>query len=363
MGAHNPRKETILVTGGAGFIGSHLARELLTKNHRVLSLDLRGAGPTPVPGVTYLRGDAREQLRVGKLLRDYDVTAVYHLAATVSVPLCQNDPVESYSNNVNATLAVLDATRGEIQRRANEREETALRIAFASSAALYGELGNHQRPLKEDRIADRFRSFYAAQKHASEKMIELYCDFFSVPALIFRFFNVYGQGQDPTSPYSGVITVFSKLAREGKTLPLNDGGIQTRDFIPVSELVGAITAALDLPREKWNALVLNLGSGVRTSVRELAEMIRKIARSESEITSAPPRPGDVLHSLANIQRAKNILGFAPSVPLSSKLGELLEANTPSHTPAVNAPPTLTEKTPIPLAPERLHPPASFRAGL
>lgn len=355
--------ETVLITGGAGFIGRHLARELLSGNHRVVSLDLRGDGTTPVPGVTYHRGDARDPFEVTKLLEAYPITAIYHLAAVVSVPLCQNDPVESYSHNVNATLTVLDACRKEIQRRSREAEPTHLRVVFASSAALYGALGNHYQPLEEDRIADRFSSFYAAQKHASEKLIELYRDSFQVPSLIFRFFNVYGPGQDPTSPYSGVITVFSRLAREGHPLPLNDSGTQTRDFIPVSELVRAITSALDLPSSKWNATVMNLGSGVRTSVRELAEMIRNVSRSPSTILDAPPRPGDIRHSLADIRRARELLGFSPFASLGVKLVELLGTNPVSHTPPVNDRATSIQKTPMPLSTEMLSQPVAFPHGL
>lgn len=341
--------ETVLITGGAGFIGTHLARELLAGNHRVMSLDLRGESTTPVPEVLYIRGDARNASEVGKLLEDFQVTAVFHLAAVVSVPLCQNDPVESYSHNVNATLAVLDACRKEIQRRSNAADATPLRVAFASSAALYGDLGNHYRPLEESKIADRFLSFYAAQKHASEKMIELYCDSFQVPSLIFRFFNVYGPGQDPTSPYSGVITVFSKLAREGHPLPLNDSGTQTRDFISVTELARAVASALKLPATKWDASVINLGSGVRTSVRELAEMIRSVSRSNSTILDAPPRPGDVRHSLADIRRAQDLIGFMPSDSLPAKLVELLGPEQTAHTPEVNDSSTSTQKTQMPLS--------------
>jgi len=121
-----------------------------------------------------------------------------------------------------------------------------------------------------------------------------------------------------------VITVFSRLAREGHPLPLNDSGIQTRDFIPVSELVHAITSALKLPATKWNAEVLNLGSGVRTSVRELAEMIRSVSRSPSQILDTPPRAGDIQHSLADISRARELLGFSPSGSLGTQLRILLE---------------------------------------
>lgn len=332
MGSTRSTTKAVLITGGAGFIGTHLARELLSRDYSVISLDLRGAGDSPVVGVTYLQGDARDSVRVREVLAGSEITAVFHFAATVSVPLCQGNPVESYSNNVGATLSVLDACYHEIERRKMEANPLPLRVTFASSAALYGDLGNHQLPLEESRIADRFSSFYAAQKHASEKMIELYCDFFQIPSMIFRFFNVYGHGQDPSSPYSGVITVFTKLAREGRTLPLHDGGVQTRDFIPVSELVHTAASALTLPLAEWNAKVLNLGSGVRTSVRELAELICYFSNSPSPIIDAQPREGDVLHSLADISRAKALLGFKPSAPLPIKLQELLAMDPPERTP-------------------------------
>ncbi len=362
MGASIRESKTVLITGGAGFIGTHLARELLTRNDSVISLDLRGVGENPVSGVRYLTGDARDPVTVADILATSRVSAVFHFAATVSVPLCQNHPVESYSNNVNATLAVLDACRGEIERRKGASDPTPLRVAFASSAALYGNLGDHRQPLEENRIADRFSSFYAAQKHASEKIVELYCDFFSVPTLIFRFFNVYGQGQDPTSPYSGVITVFSRLAREGKNLPLHGGGIQTRDFIPVSELVKAAASALELAPSEWKGTVINLGSGLRTSVRELAELIRDLSGSRSAIVDAPSRPGDVLHSLADIRRAREFLAFAPSATLAIKLAELLGEPRSSCRPRAESPARPSEKTRIPLAPETPRQPVASPLG-
>ena len=304
---------TILITGGAGFIGTHLCRNLIARNTRVLSLDLKEP-KTPVDGVLYLIGDARNTSLVSELVDLESIETIYHLAATVSVPLCQTDPVESYSHNLIATQSVLEASR---------RSGRQVRVAFASSAALYGSLGDHRNPLHEAAIAERFSSFYAAQKHASEKMIELYRDFFKVPALIFRFFNVYGVGQDPTSPYSGVITIFSKLAREKKPISVYNSGIQTRDFISVTELTSAISQALDLPSEQWDASVVNLGSGTSTTIRELAEMIRSIAGSDAPIVDLPPREGDVLHSLADIRRAKEILKFSPTSDLPVKLSHML----------------------------------------
>ena len=319
MSAHKPASipsgTTVLITGGAGFIGTHLCRSLLKAGHRVVSLDLKGTAPKPVAGVTYLQGDARDLHTLSHLLKYYGVSAVYHLAAVVSVPLCQKHPAESYSHNVNATLSVLEACR---------LHDSPVRIAFASSAALYGNLGDNQEPLREEKISERFSSFYAAQKHASEKMIELYTSFYGIPSLIFRFFNVYGEGQDPTSPYSGVITIFAMLARENKPMHLHNAGQQTRDFIPVTDVAYAIASALDLPASKWDSSVINLGTGAPTTVRDLALLIRTLTDSDSPIVDAPAREGDVLHSHANISRAKALLGLAPNSNLSQGLRSLFQ---------------------------------------
>ncbi len=312
----NSTFENILVTGGAGFIGSHLARALINAGHCVTSLDLRGNPEEPVLGVDYVQGDARNLETIRSLLRRARITTLYHLAATVSVPLCQNDVIQSYSHNVTSTLMALEACR---------LNSTPVRFAFSSSAALYGNLGDDRVPLTEGRIAQRFSSFYAAQKHASEKMIELYHSFHAIPTLTFRFFNVYGHGQDPSSPYSGVITIFSKLAKEQKDIVLHNAGVQTRDFIPVSEIVKAAVGILDLPQEKWNSCVINLGSGVPTSIRELAETIRTLAASKSPIVEGPPRDGDVLHSLADLSFAREFLKLPVSPDLAVKLCELLNA--------------------------------------
>jgi UDP-glucose 4-epimerase len=301
--AENPN--AILITGGAGFIGTHLCRELIRLGHKVVAYDLRHP-KTPVEGVQYLLGDARNFSSVYDVVLQHGITTIYHLAATVSVPLCQKDPVESYSHNLLATQAVLEAAR---------KCDWTVRVAFASSAALYGDLGNHMNALSEHTIASRFSSFYAAQKHASEKMIELYTEFYKVPTLMFRFFNVYGVGQDPTSPYSGVITIFSQLAKAKKPIRVYNSGIQTRDFIAVTELAAAIASAIALSDEHWDASVLNLGSGSRTTVKALAEMIRQLAGSDAPIVDAPPREGDVLHSLADIQKAKSLLKFNPTSEL------------------------------------------------
>lgn len=315
--------EKVLITGGAGFIGTHLARSLIRDGHQVMSLDLKTQVPDSVPGVQYVTGDARDRETVCDLLQQGAITAVYHLAATVSVPLCQKDVNESYSQNLNATLNVLDAIR---------ESGRAIRFAFASSAALYGSLGDSMEPLSEEFVSSRFNSFYAAQKHASEKAIELYQEFHKIPSLIFRFFNVYGQGQDPSSPYSGVITLFSARACRDQPLTLYQAGVQTRDFVPVTEISRALVSALQLAPDQWDSTVINLGTGVRTSVRALAETIVEITGAQSELINGPPREGDVIHSLARTDRARQRLNFVANADLEFELSQILQLSPLNSVP-------------------------------
>ena len=310
-------RQSYLVTGGAGFIGTHLCRKLVELGHSVKVLDLREP-KTRVAGVEYILGDVRDLDLVGRLIDG--AAAVYHLAAIVSVPLCQKDPLDSYSTNFTGTLTVLAAIRLQAERRGTP----PIGMIFASTAALYGSVGDDGRAVKESDAARLFSSFYAAQKHASEQAMDQYLKTFGVPSLPFRFFNVYGPGQDPTSPYSGVITIFAKLAQQGKPLQLNDSGNPTRDFIAVYDIVSALTVALDLPKNNWDAQAINLGTGTSLKIRKLAEIIRDASGMGSELLSAPARDGDVLHSLADITRARQLLGFSPQHELKKTLPELLK---------------------------------------
>lgn len=313
----NRSESEILVTGGAGFIGTHLCRKLVRAKHAVTVLDIR-TPQSPVSGVKYVRGDVRDPLIVRELVGA--ASTVYHLAAIVSVPLCQKDPFDSYSTNFTGTLVLLNA----IREQAQDSGRRPARVVFASSAALYGNKGTEGRALREEDRALRFSSFYAAQKGASEQALDQYRQAFGVPSIAFRFFNVYGQGQDPSSPYSGVITVFSRLAREGRPLPLNGGGRQTRDFISVEDVVDGLARALELPDDSWNAQPVNLGTGTSVDIRSLAEMIRDATGKISALVEAAPREGDVLHSLADISIARELLRFQPKHALKERITALLK---------------------------------------
>jgi UDP-glucose 4-epimerase len=292
----------ILVTGGAGFIGKHLCRELKAKSYSVKVLDLRSVEAS---------ADVRDPATVDRFVSDAD--AVFHLAAMVSVPLCQEQPLESYRTNLLGTVNVLEAIR---------KTGKKIPVIFAGSSAVYGYSGEKPEPLSEGRPLGSPLSFYAAQKLGAEEMLRLYHKNFQVPVTVFRFFNVYGPGQDPSSPYSGVISIFNSRITKDECVTLNGGGTQTRDWGSVHDVVKACVLALDLPKEKCDGQPINLGSGQSTSVREIAEMIAKIKGKTLKMQSAPRRPEDIPHSLANISRARMVLGWTPEVSLESGLREL-----------------------------------------
>lgn len=304
----------ILITGGSGFIGTHLCRTLAHGGYKTRVLDLRSP-QHPIQGVEYIKGDIRDTETLKKAMQG--VGTVYHFAAMVSVPLCQEQPVESYKTNMLGTCQVLEEMRKE-QIRSGE----SIRIVFAASATAYGHSGMKGIPLLEDADPPVPLSFYGAQKLASEHVIQLFHKTYKTPAVVFRFFNVFGPGQDPTSPYSGVMTIFAANIANNKPLSLFDGGYLTRDFVSVHDLCRAFLLALELPESKCDGLPINLGSGKTTSVRELAQIMVKQSGRKISLIDAPPREGDVLHSLADISRAKKVLGWSPQIDLEQGLKEL-----------------------------------------
>ncbi len=304
----------VLVTGGAGFIGTHLCHVLKEAGHFVHVLDLVDP-KSPVKGVHYHKGDVRDLKSIKQALKGMDV--VYHLAAIVSVPLCQQMPIDGYQTNLLGTVNVAQSAVEEMQNSGKQ-----VRMIFSSSAAVYGDLGKKDTSLLESVLLPHPLSFYAAQKLGSEHLLRFYWETKKLPVVTFRFFNVFGPGQDPHSPYSGVITVFASALEKKSPLFLNGGGFQTRDFVSVYDIAKACCLALDLPVSQCDGLPINLGTEKAVTIEQLAKTMKEVSKQDIPIKEAPPRSGDVLHSLAGIQRANEVLKWAPQITLSQGLKDL-----------------------------------------
>jgi len=297
----------VLVTGGAGFMGSHLVERLIANGHYTTVLDNFSTGQRNnlssvlrSKSLVIARGDIRRIHRsLPKLER---VDRVCHLAALTDVQASIRDPVLTSEVNLVGTLRVLEAAR----------RLGAERVVFASSAAVYGSPGTF--PVTEDADVSPI-SPYGASKAASE----LYCRSFEenhgIEAISLRYFNVYGPRQ-ASSQYSGVISMFAK--RLLRTLPLTifGDGSQSRDFIYVADAVDATVAALEKP---LRSRVFNIASGRETTILELASKMQGIAGVSSNLRFEPPRKGDIGRSIADITRAQRELGFRPKMSLDDGL--------------------------------------------
>ena len=307
----------VLVTGGSGFIGTHLCRQLLKAGHEPIIFDLVAPSiDLNDSSVRYIPGDIRSSSDLQNAVRDVD--AVAHFAAIVSVPLCNENQVESYRTNFLGTCEVLEAVRLEMKRSGRK-----IRVIFSGSAAVYGDSGQLALPIHESQTLLSTLSFYGNQKLASEQVISMYRKTHQVPVVAFRFFNVYGPGQKADSPYSGVITVFANRLRKKQILSLHGGGLQTRDFVSVHDVARAAVLALQLPDEACDGVPINLGTSSPVSIRELATEMAKALGHDPVFETGPSRAGDIAHSCANIERAKSVLNWHPEKSLKQGLAELL----------------------------------------
>lgn len=305
---HSPMSSTplrILVTGGAGFIGSHLAARLRTLGHDVrvvdnLSTGFRSNLDAIGEDVDFLEGDLRDPAVCARAVADRDV--VFHVAALPSVPRSIKDPVASHAHNVTATLNVLEACRRSSVRR----------VVYSSSSSVYGDT-----PVlpKVESAEPLPRSPYATSKLAGEQYVLAYARAGLVEGVALRYFNVFGPRQDPNGPYAAVIPQFLRAARDGTSVPLYGDGAQTRDFTFVDNVVAANILAATQPADRVSGWTVNCGAGKRTSLRELIALAEEVAGRPISVTEQPPRAGDVRDSLASLERARAVIGYEPSVAL------------------------------------------------
>jgi UDP-glucose 4-epimerase len=294
--------DIVVVTGGAGFIGSHLAEALRTQGRRVRVVDdfSTGRRASVPPGVELLEGDANDQS--AEAVRD--AAEVYHLAAIPSVPGSVERPLANHRATAQAALSMLAAAE-----RAGVR-----RVVLASSSAVYGDAA--ALPLREE-AAPRPGSPYAAAKLAAEQYAASWASRGGLEAVSLRFFNVYGPRQDPDSPYAAVIPVFARRIRDGKPMPVYGDGGQTRDFIFVGDVVRALLLAGSVPGVSGR--VYNVACGAPVSVLEVGRTLASLMGKPPEFEFLPPRPGDVRDSVADVSAARRDLGFSAAVPLDEGL--------------------------------------------
>jgi UDP-glucose 4-epimerase len=294
-----------LVTGGAGFVGGHLTKRLLSEGFDVLVLDDLSTGkPENVPAEARLTvGSVLDLSLVGSLINQAD--EIYHLAAIASVERCNREFLYSHAVNVTAFLGILDAVRSK---------PIAPALIYASSAAVYG----HQEAFPTtERSPKQPLSAYGADKFGCELHAHAMFESFGLGSVGLRFFNVYGQGQDPSSPYSGVISRFIHSINNEGWVGIHGDGLQTRDFVHVSDVVTAMRLVAKL--QTSSAEVFNVCTGVETTIRGLAEVLTDVLGKPTEITYGPGRVGDIRRSVGSADALKERVGFQARYSLADGL--------------------------------------------
>jgi nucleoside-diphosphate-sugar epimerase len=300
-----------LVTGGAGFIGSHLTEELVRRGHAVRVVDSLVTGKrgnlAHVPNVEFVQGDLAEADVASRVVSGVDF--VLHQAAIPSVPRSVEDPVTSNRANISASLNILVAAR----------DAGVKRLVYAGSSSAYGNTPTL--PKRED-MAPNPLSPYALQKLVAEQYCQLFTRLYGFEAVSIRYFNVFGPRQDPGSPYSGVISLFSTALLEGRQPIIYGDGEQTRDFTYVANVVDGVLRACDAPRAAGE--VINVATGGRISLNELLRVMNTIVGSNIQAIYKEARSGDVKDSQADISKAHALLGYTPIIGLEDGLRRTLE---------------------------------------
>ncbi|HAV78323.1 MAG TPA: epimerase [Anaerolineae bacterium] len=293
-----------LITGAAGFLGSSLANHLAREGHQVRGLDDLSTGDPQAlaPDVHFTRGDVSDRPKLWTLLQEVDV--VYHLAARVSVPESVLYPRDYNNVNVSGTVALMEAMRDVGVRR----------VVLTSSGAVYGDLADQ--PLIET-LTPNPRSPYAVSKLAAEYYVRTIGRLWGIETVSLRIFNAYGPGQHLPASHPPVVPHYLKQALRGGTLVAHGDGTQTRDYVYVDDVVSALVASSTAPN--INGLVINVGSGVETSVRELIKSVLDVTDSKPEVIYNATTSGGVSRMSADLSLAKEKLGYRPSIKLEDGL--------------------------------------------
>jgi len=302
----------VLVTGGAGFIGSNLVRALLERGDEVRVLDNFSTGNRANLdglGVEVVEGELRSYERVHNAIRG--VETVFHLGALGSVPRSVQDPLTSSAVNIEGTLNVLLAARDEGIRR----------VVYSSSSSVYGT--RRELPVREDLPPDPISPYGVAKLAAERYCVSFSRVYESVETVVVRYFNVFGPRQSPFSQYAAVIPLFITAIAAGEPIRIDGDGGQRRDFTYVSNVVEATIRAADA--NGVNGRILNVAASQPASVNDVAELIGSILGKPVVSTSGPPRPGDIRDSWADITAARDALGWEPAVGLEEGLRRTAEA--------------------------------------
>ncbi len=300
-----------LVTGGAGFIGSHLAEELVRRGHAVRIADSLITGKrenlSHVSGAEFVEGDLADMAIAERAVRGIDY--VLHQAAIPSVPRSINDPITSNRSNITASLNVLVAAR----------DAGVKRLVYAGSSSAYGDTPTL--PKREDMAASPL-SPYALQKLVAEQYCQMFTELYGFETVTIRYFNVFGPRQDPGSPYSGVISLFATALIAGRRPIIYGDGGQTRDFTYIANVVDGVLRACEAPNVAGH--VINVATGRRISLNELLQVMNRIVGTTLEPVYREARSGDVRDSQADIAKAQALLGYEPTIDLEEGLQHTLD---------------------------------------
>lgn len=303
----------ILITGGAGFIGSHTAEAALAAGHSVRVLDDLSSGDVAnLPqDIELIEGDVTDERSVARAAVGCDV--IIHLAALVSVPQSLQQPLHTYHVNTTGTVTVLDAARHHGIRR----------FVLASTCAVYGNLPGR----KEETSPVQPLVPYAASKLMAEEWVQMYAHAYAMETVVLRYFNIYGPRQRADSPYSGVLARWCAAVRQGEPCTIFGDGSQTRDFVSVHDTAQANLFAATHAGFTWGE-VYHVATGHSVSLNQVLETLDTLAPQPVQRRYAPPRKGDILHSAGSSEKLQR-LGWRPRISLQEGLAELLSGKAPS----------------------------------